>query len=100
MAVARDYAARGVRFVAVNPNDAERYPADSYEAMQARVRAERWAMPYVHDQSQEAARAFGARTTPDVFLLDGSGRLGYPRGTGCRLRRPRADRRVAARSAR
>ena len=36
---ARDYAGRGVRFLAVNPNDAERYPADSYEAMRERVAA-------------------------------------------------------------
>ena len=77
MAAARDYAPAGVRFVAVNPNDAERFPADSYEAMQARVRAEEWAMPYLRDETQEAARAFGARTTPDVFILDRTGRLRY-----------------------
>jgi peroxiredoxin len=77
MAAARDYAGQRVRFVAVNPNDAERYPADSYEAMQARVRAEEWRMPYLRDESQEAARAFGARTTPDVFVLDSEGRLRY-----------------------
>jgi peroxiredoxin len=77
MAAARDYAEDGVRFLAVNPNDPERYPADSYEAMQARVRAEEWPMPYLHDASQEAARAFGARTTPDVFVLDRRGRLRY-----------------------
>ena len=77
MAAARDYAAEGVRFVAVNPNDAERYPADSYEAMQERVRAEDWSMPYLRDAHQDAARTFGARTTPDVFVLDGAGRLRY-----------------------
>jgi peroxiredoxin len=77
MAAARDYAAQGVRFVAVNPNDAERYPADSYEAMQKRVRAEDWPMPYLRDEGQDAARAFGARTTPDVFILDGAGHLRY-----------------------
>ncbi len=55
MAAAREYAGEGVRFVAVNPNDAERYPADSYEAMRARVRAEEWPMPYLRDESQEAA---------------------------------------------
>ncbi len=77
MAAARDYAGRGVRFVAVNPNDAQRYPADSYEAMQARVRAEEWPVPYLRDESQEAAHAFGARTTPDLFVLDPEGRLRY-----------------------
>jgi peroxiredoxin len=77
MAAARDYAPEGVRFVAVNPNDAERYPADSYEAMQARVRAEEWPMPYLRDESQTAARALGAKTTPDVFVFDAAGRLRY-----------------------
>jgi peroxiredoxin len=77
MAVGRDYGPRGVRFLAVNPNDAERYPADSYEAMQQRVAEEEWSMPYLHDAEQEVARAFGAQTTPDVFVLDGEGRLAY-----------------------
>jgi peroxiredoxin len=72
--VADDYE---VRFLAVNPNDAERYPGDSYEAMQNRVAEESWTIPYLHDEDQEAARAFGAKTTPDVFVLDGEGRLRY-----------------------
>ena len=74
---ARDYASRGVRFLAVNSNDAERYPRDSREAMQRRVAAEDWPMPYLRDESQEVARAYGARTTPDVFVLDSGGRLRY-----------------------
>jgi peroxiredoxin len=73
--VARDY--RDVRFLAVNPNDGERYPADSYAAMQERVAREDWPLPYLHDESQDVARGFGARTTPDVFVLDGEGRLRY-----------------------
>jgi peroxiredoxin len=72
--VAADY---DVRFLAVNPNDAERYPGDSYEAMQRRVAEEDWSFPYLHDEDQEAARSFGAKTTPDVFVLDGEGRLRY-----------------------
>jgi peroxiredoxin len=74
-AAARDY--DGVRFLAVNPNDAERYPRDSYEAMQRRVAEEDWPLPYLRDESQEVARAYGARTTPDVFVLDPERRLRY-----------------------
>jgi peroxiredoxin len=74
---AEDYAGRGVRFLAINSNDAERYPADSYEAMQKRVSEEKWPFPYLHDESQEVARAFGAKTTPDVFVLDSDGVLRY-----------------------
>jgi protein-disulfide isomerase len=72
-AVARDYAERGVRFLQVSSNDAVRYPKDGLEAMRARVDAGEFASPYLYDESQEVARAYGARTTPDVFVLDGSG---------------------------
>jgi peroxiredoxin len=76
--VARDYADRGVRVLAINSNDAERYPADSLEAMIERVRSENgWPHPYLHDESQEVARAWGAEKTPDVFVLDEDLRLRY-----------------------
>jgi hypothetical protein len=75
---ARDYADRGVRFLAVNSNDADRYPADSLEAMRARIDSEGgWPHPYLHDESQAVARAFGARTTPDVFVFDAGLALRY-----------------------
>jgi peroxiredoxin len=75
--VARDYASEGVQVLAINPNDAERYPADSIDAMRERVANEDWPMPYLHDATQEVARAFGAQTTPDVFVLDRDGTLRY-----------------------
>jgi peroxiredoxin len=74
---ARDYAQRGVRFLAINSNDAVRYPNDSYEMMQRRVARGDWPMPYLHDATQEVARAFGAKTTPDLFVLDADGVLRY-----------------------
>jgi peroxiredoxin len=74
---ARDYADRGVRFLAISSNDAERYPRDSYDAMKARVANEDWPMPYLYDQTQEVARAYGAKTTPDVFVIDAGGQLQY-----------------------
>ncbi len=75
--VARDYADREVRILAINSNDSDRYPRDSYEAMKRRVAAEEWPMPYLHDASQDVARAYGAKTTPDVFVIDSGGRLAY-----------------------
>jgi peroxiredoxin len=74
---ARDYADRGVRFLAINPNDGAQYPRDSLEAMQARVREEDWPLPYLHDESQEVARDFDATATPEVFVVDGDGALRY-----------------------
>src|SRR5882762_7665923 len=63
VAVARDYAARGVRVLAVNPNDAERYPRDSLEAMRARVKDGDFdGVPYLRDESQKVARAYDAKT--------------------------------------
>jgi len=77
LAVADDYAAQGVRFLAVNPNDASRYPADSFEAMQRRVREKPWPMPYLHDESQGVARAWGAAVTPELYVLDADLQLRY-----------------------
>ena len=45
--------------------------------MRQRVAREQWPMPYLRDESQEVARAYGAKTTPDVFVLDAAGRLRY-----------------------
>src|SRR5271166_4592789 len=63
--VARDYAGRGVRMLAINPNDADRYPRDSMDAMRARVEdGEFDSVPYLRDESQEVARSYEAKTTP------------------------------------
>jgi len=75
--VARDYAPRGVHVVQVNSNDAERYPRDGLEAMRARVAAGEFATPYLHDEDQALAREWGAKVTPDVFVVDAEGRLLY-----------------------
>lgn len=76
-AVAEDYSGR-VSFYAVNPNDADRYPRDSFDAMKQRWEADGgWPMPYLRDESQEVAREYGARTTPDVFVFDALGELRY-----------------------
>ncbi len=77
-AVAADYADRGVRMLAINPNDATRYPRDSVEAMRARVEQGDFdGVPYLRDETQDVARAYDAKTTPDVFLLDADGLLRY-----------------------
>src|SRR3954468_19472831 len=78
LAVARDYADRGVRMLLVNPNDAQRYPRDSFDAMRERVDREGpWPAPYPRDESQEVARAYDAKTTPDVYVFDADGVLRY-----------------------
>jgi peroxiredoxin len=76
--VAREYADRGVRVLAVNSNDAERYPQDGPEAMRERVEREGgWPHPYLYDETQDVARAYGAERTPDVFVFDSDLKLRY-----------------------
>jgi peroxiredoxin len=76
-AIARDYAERGVRVVAVNSNNAERYPADSFEAMRARAAGRGFAFDYLYDEPQAVARALRAERTPEVFVFDRERRLVY-----------------------
>ena len=76
-AVAEEYAPRGVRFLGIHANDATRYPADSLDHMKRFVREHDWPYPFLHDESQDVARALGAEVTPHVFVLDGQQRLVY-----------------------
>jgi len=75
MELARDYA--DVHFYAINPNDAERYPEDSFGAMTERARTQGFAFDYLYDESQELARSLGSERTPEVFLFDAEHRLVY-----------------------
>jgi len=77
MALAGDYADRGVRVVAVNSNDAARYPEDSFERMKERAEELDFPFDYLFDASQMLARALGAERTPEVFLFDEQRRLRY-----------------------
>lgn len=72
-----DYGARGVRLVAVNSNDAERYPEDSLEEMKRRAETQGFNFDYLRDESQDLARALGSERTPEVFLFDRDRRLRY-----------------------
>jgi len=69
-AAAADYASEGVAFVGINANDAAKYPADSFENMQALAKERDLPFPYLHDESQKVARAYGAERTPEIFLFD------------------------------
>jgi len=72
-----DYADRGVRLVAICSNDAAKYPADSFDAMKARAQEKGFNFPYLRDETQEVARAWGASVTPEVFLLGPEGTVVY-----------------------
>lgn len=71
------YAPRGVQFVAINANDAVKYPADNFDAMCERAARKQFNFPYLHDTTQDVARAYGAQRTPEVFVFDQSRTLAY-----------------------
>jgi peroxiredoxin len=77
IAVAKDYAARGVGMAAINSNDAQNYPEDSFDAMKKRATEKGFPYPYLHDETQEVARAYGATHTPHLFVFDKDLRLAY-----------------------
>jgi peroxiredoxin len=64
-------------FLAISSNDPVRYPEDSFEAMHKIWSEKNYPFPYLFDKSQEAARRFGARCTPDVFVYDRERTLAY-----------------------
>lgn len=75
--LARDYRGQGVAVLAICSNDADQYPDDSFESMAKRAREKGYPFPYLRDETQEVARAYGAECTPDFFVFDGDHKLCY-----------------------
>lgn len=74
IALQEAYALQGVQLVAINSNNAYLSPADSFPEMVQRAREKRFNFPYLKDHDSCVADAFGAISTPHIFLLD-SGRI-------------------------
>ncbi len=74
---AEKYANRGVRFVAINSNSKHTYAEDSFEHMVERMRQKHFPWTYLHDATQQVARAYGALRTPHFFVFDHHRRLRY-----------------------
>jgi len=66
------YASLGYPVIAINPNDPTQVDADSYENMQARAKEKNYTFPYLVDETQAIAHAYGAAHTPHVFVLQKS----------------------------
>jgi len=67
----------GVQLIAINPNDPEEYPEDSYKEMQKRVIEWRIPFPYLYDETQEVAKKYDAQCTPDIYVFDRDRKLYY-----------------------
>jgi peroxiredoxin len=63
------YSSKGYPVIAINPNDKDAEPVDSYENMVSRANEKKYPFPYLYDETQEVAKAFGATRTPHVFVL-------------------------------
>ncbi len=61
---------KGVNFVAINANDEENYPEDSFENMVKRAKEKGYNFPYLRDKTQGVAKTFGASFTPEIFVFD------------------------------
>src|SRR5437879_4006351 len=77
VADARTLNAEGIGFAAICSNDAKSYPEDSFANMQRFAKSHAFPFPYLHDEDQSAARAYGAACTPDFFGYDAARRLQY-----------------------
>lgn len=69
-ALAKKYKPKGYILLAINSNDPEVQPDDTYAKMQAKAKAEGFAFPYLVDEGQKIYPQYGATKTPHVFLLD------------------------------
>lgn len=69
--------AEGIGFAAICSNDSKSYPEDSFENMKRFAKAHGFPFPYLHDEDQSVARAYGAVCTPDYFGYDAERKLRY-----------------------
>ncbi|MBN8680238.1 MAG: thioredoxin family protein [Chitinophagales bacterium] len=66
----KKYAPLGFPVVAINSNDKDVQPQDSYDNMKKLAKKKKYPFNYVYDETQEIARAYGATRTPHVYVLD------------------------------
>jgi len=73
----RDYAAKGVQLVGICSNDPTDYPDDAPRNLRKRWQDKDYGFPYLIDETQEMAKAYGAICTPEFYVLDKNRALAY-----------------------
>jgi peroxiredoxin len=73
VALDKKYKALGYPIIAINPNDPKVESEDSYENMITRAKDKKFTFPYLFDESQQTAKAYGATRTPHVYILQREG---------------------------
>ena len=94
----RDYRDKSVAYVAINSNSANTYADDDFAGMQQRAQERGFDFPYLHDESQAVALAYGALRTPHFYVFDAQRKLRYtgrmddnPRNPGQQITRELRD---------
>lgn len=77
IAIQKDYGPRGAQVVAVNANDAENYPDDSFENMVRHAGEKNFNFLYLRDETQSTAKAYQATHTPHIYLFNEKRELAY-----------------------
>src|SRR2546421_2117053 len=72
-----DYSPKGVAMAAINSNETEGHPGDSFEHMVQRAKEKNFRSPYLRDDPQQVALAYGALRTPHFYVFDQSRNLRY-----------------------
>jgi len=67
--IQRDYADKGVQFIAINGNETDGHPTDDFDHMVERAEQKGFNFPYLRDDTQDVIRALGAVRTPEVFVF-------------------------------
>ncbi len=87
--LADKYMGKGFPFIAVNPNPADMVAADGFPQMIIRAQEKKLPYPYVYDETQKTARAYGAAVTPEIFVVGKDGNVLYAGAVDNRGREPR-----------
>ena len=77
ISIQRDYADQVVQLIAINSNDASGYPEDGFDNMVKRATKKNFNFPYLRDETQRAARLYGAEYTPEAFVLNSKFEVRY-----------------------
>ena len=72
-----DFAPRALAMMAINSNETQNHPMDSFELMIKRAKEKNFQFPYLRDESQEVAKAYGALRTPHFYVFDQQRKLRY-----------------------
>ncbi len=77
IAFQNEFEKNGVQIIAINSNDDVKYPDDSFDEMKKRAANKKFNFPYLRDETQQVAKAYGATHTPQIFLFDKNRKLKY-----------------------